>query len=48
MPDADAGVSYEVDPEYLEFILRSTTENGHARPQALDTSEDQPEPPWDA
>jgi len=34
----DAGVSYEVDPEYLE----------HACREALDTSGDQPELPWDA
>lgn len=37
MPEADAGVSYEVDPEYLE----------HARLQAFD-EQDQPELPWDA
>ena len=37
MPEADAGVSYEVDPEYLE----------HARLQALD-EQDQPDLPWDA
>jgi hypothetical protein len=33
----DAGVSYEVDPEYLK----------HARPHALD-EQTQPELPWDA
>lgn len=48
MPEADAGVSYDVDPEYLEFILRRTTENGHARRKALDTSGGQPDLPWDA
>jgi hypothetical protein len=37
MPEADAGVSYEVDPEYLE----------HAHREALD-NQDQPELPWDA
>jgi hypothetical protein len=37
MPEADAGVSYEVDPEYLE----------HARREALD-EQDQPDLPWDA
>lgn len=48
MPEADAGVSYKIDPDYLEFIHRSsTTENGHARLQALD-NQDQPELPWDA
>lgn len=36
MPEADAGVSYEVDPEYLE----------HAHREALD-NQDQPELPWD-
>jgi hypothetical protein len=35
--DADAGVSYEVDPEYLE----------HAHREGLD-EQDQPELPWDA
>jgi hypothetical protein len=37
MPEGDAGVSYEVDPEYLE----------HARLQALE-EQDQPDLPWDA
>jgi len=37
MPEADGGVSYEVDPEYLE----------HARREALD-EQDQPDLPWDA
>ena len=37
MPEADAGVSYEVDPDYLE----------HARREALD-EQDQPDLPWDA
>jgi len=37
MPETDAGVSYEVDPEYLE----------HAHREALDNP-DQPELPWDA
>jgi len=37
MPEADAGVSYEVDPDYLE----------HAHREALD-EQDQPELPWDA
>lgn len=37
LPQADAGVRYEVDPEYLE----------HARHEAHD-EQDQPELPWDA
>ena len=37
MPEAAAGVSHEVDPEYLE----------HARLQALD-EQDQTDLPWDA
>ncbi len=37
MPEADAGVSYKVDPEYLE----------HANREAFD-EQDQPELPWDA
>ena len=37
MPEANAGVSYEVAPDYLE----------HARLQALD-EQDQPDLPWDA
>lgn len=37
LPEADAGVSYEVDPEYLE----------HAHREAVD-EQDQPELPWDA
>jgi len=36
MPEADAGVSYEVDPDYLE----------HAHREALD-NQDQPELPCD-
>ncbi len=47
MPEADAGVSYGVDPEYLEFILRRTTENGQARREARE-DQDQPDLPWDA
>jgi hypothetical protein len=35
--EADAGVSYEVDPDYLE----------HAHREAVD-EQDQPEFPWDA
>ena len=37
MPEADAGVSYKVDLDYLE----------HARLQNLD-EQDQPDLPWDA
>jgi hypothetical protein len=37
MPEADAGASYEVDPDYLE----------HAHREAVD-EQDQPELPWDA
>ena len=37
IPEADAGVSYEVEPEYLE----------HPRREALE-EQDQPELPWDA
>ena len=37
MPQADAGVSYEVDPDYLE----------HASREALN-EQDQPDLPWDA
>ena len=36
MPKSDAGMSYEVDPEYPE----------HTRREALD-EQDQPELPWD-
>ena len=36
-PHADAGMSYEVDPDYLE----------HTRREALD-EHDQPDLPWDA
>jgi len=37
MPQADAGVSYEVDPDYIE----------HARHEASD-EHGQPDLPWDA
>jgi len=47
MPEADAGVTYEIGPAYLEFVLRGTTENGHASREALD-EQDQPDLPWDA
>ena len=37
LPEADAGVSYEVDPEYLEHTHREAPDE-----------QDQPELPWDA